>query len=108
MCRSRASWIHYTVELSQLRFQRGKWLLALIYGNTVVIKPAEVTPKSVYHLVNAFHEAGIPAGVINCVFGKGSVVGTELTENPDIKADILYRFSNQRWKNHSAKQPIAS
>ncbi|MGG3518866.1 aldehyde dehydrogenase family protein [Bacillus pseudomycoides] len=59
---------------------------ALIYGNTVVIKPAEITPKSVYHLVNAFHEAGIPAGVINCVFGKGSVVGAELTENPDIKA----------------------
>lgn len=66
---------------------------ALIYGNTVVIKPAEVTPKSVYHLVNAFHEAGIPAGVINCVFGKGSVVGTELTENPDIKA-ISFTGSN--------------
>ncbi|EEL51912.1 aldehyde dehydrogenase family protein [Bacillus cereus] len=66
---------------------------ALIYGNTVVIKPAEITPKSVYHLVNAFHEAGIPAGVINCVFGKGSVVGTELTENPDIKA-ISFTGSN--------------
>ncbi|CAG9614830.1 Aldehyde dehydrogenase, thermostable [Bacillus rhizoplanae] len=66
---------------------------ALIYGNTVVIKPAEITPKSVFHLVNAFHEAGIPAGVINCVFGKGSVVGTELTENPDIKA-ISFTGSN--------------
>ncbi len=66
---------------------------ALIYGNTVVIKPAEITPKSVYHLVNAFHEAGIPAGVINCVFGKGSVVGAELTENPDIKA-ISFTGSN--------------
>lgn len=71
------------------------WKLApaLIYGNTVVIKPAEITPKSVYHLVNAFHEAGIPAGVINCVFGKGSVVGAELTENPDIKA-ISFTGSN--------------
>ncbi|WP_410984656.1 aldehyde dehydrogenase family protein [Bacillus cereus] len=66
---------------------------ALIYGNTVVIKPAEITPKSVYHLVNAFHEAGIPPGVINCVFGKGSFVGTELTENPDIKA-ISFTGSN--------------
>ncbi|MFJ8528905.1 aldehyde dehydrogenase family protein [Bacillus sp. NPDC094106] len=66
---------------------------ALIYGNTVVIKPAEITPKSVYHLVNAFHEAGIPSGVINCIFGKGSVVGTELTENPDIKA-ISFTGSN--------------
>ncbi|WP_243526148.1 aldehyde dehydrogenase family protein [Bacillus pseudomycoides] len=71
---------------------------ALIYGNTVVIKPAEITPKSVYHLVNAFHEAGIPAGVINCVFGKGSVVGTELTGNPDIKA-ISFTGSNGVGKN---------
>ncbi|PGT18541.1 aldehyde dehydrogenase family protein [Bacillus cereus] len=66
---------------------------ALIYGNTIVIKPAEVTPKSVYHLVEAFHEAGIPAGVINCVFGKGSEVGAELTGNPDIKA-VSFTGSN--------------
>ncbi|WP_027415285.1 aldehyde dehydrogenase family protein [Aneurinibacillus terranovensis] len=66
---------------------------ALIYGNTVVIKPADSTPKSVYHVVNALHEAGIPAGVVNCVFGRGSIVGAEWVENPDIKA-ISFTGSN--------------
>lgn len=67
---------------------------ALIYGNTVVIKPADITPKSVYHVMKAFDEAGIPAGVVNCVFGRGSVVGAEIVENSDIKA-ISFTGSNQ-------------
>ncbi|MED0669699.1 aldehyde dehydrogenase family protein [Aneurinibacillus aneurinilyticus] len=67
---------------------------ALIYGNTVVIKPADLTPKSVYHVVKALDEAGIPAGVVNCVFGRGSVIGTEMVEHPDIKA-ISFTGSNQ-------------
>ena len=71
------------------------WKLApaLIYGNTVVIKPADLTPKSVYHVMKAFDEAGMPAGVVNCVFGRGSVVGNELVANPDIKA-ISFTGSN--------------
>ncbi|PGM58263.1 aldehyde dehydrogenase family protein [Bacillus sp. AFS053548] len=67
---------------------------ALVYGNTVVIKPADMTPKSVYHVIKALDEAGIPAGVVNCVFGRGSVVGTELVEHPYIKA-ISFTGSNQ-------------
>lgn len=67
---------------------------ALIYGNTVVIKPADLTPKSVYHLVNALHEAGLPKGVVNCVFGRGSIIGPELLQSPDIKA-ISFTGSNQ-------------
>ncbi|WP_088066607.1 aldehyde dehydrogenase family protein [Gottfriedia luciferensis] len=67
---------------------------ALVYGNTVVIKPADLTPKSVYHVVKAFDEAGIPPGVLNCVFGRGSVVGNELVEHPFIKA-ISFTGSNQ-------------
>ncbi|KQL36317.1 aldehyde dehydrogenase [Bacillus sp. FJAT-25509] len=67
---------------------------ALVYGNTVVIKPADLTPKSVYHVIKALDEAGIPAGVVNCVFGRGSVVGTELVEHPYIKA-ISFTGSNQ-------------
>ncbi|QKE73366.1 aldehyde dehydrogenase family protein [Arthrobacter citreus] len=67
---------------------------ALVYGNTVVIKPADLTPKSVYHVIQALDEAGIPAGVVNCVFGRGSVVGTELVEHPFIKA-ISFTGSNQ-------------
>lgn len=67
---------------------------ALIYGNTVVIKPADLTPKSVYHVMKAFDEAGLPAGVLNCVFGRGSVIGNELVNHPDIKA-ISFTGSNQ-------------
>lgn len=67
---------------------------ALIYGNTVVIKPADLTPKSVYHVMKAFDEAGLPAGVVNCVFGRGSVIGNELVKHPDIKA-ISFTGSNQ-------------
>ncbi|TDK64210.1 aldehyde dehydrogenase family protein [Bacillus salipaludis] len=72
------------------------WKLApaLIYGNTVVMKSADLTPKSVYHVISAFHEAGIPPGVINCVFGSGRVIGTELVKNPDIKA-ISFTGSNK-------------
>ncbi|AMA73652.1 MULTISPECIES: aldehyde dehydrogenase family protein [Aneurinibacillus] len=66
---------------------------ALIYGNTVVIKPAEITPKSVYHVMKAFEAAGLPAGVVNCVFGSGSVVGSEIVEHPDIKA-VSFTGSN--------------
>ncbi|MFT9847460.1 aldehyde dehydrogenase family protein [Aneurinibacillus sp. REN35] len=67
---------------------------ALIYGNTIVIKPADITPKSVYHVMKAFDEAGLPAGVVNCVFGRGSVVGAEIVEHEDIKA-ISFTGSNQ-------------
>jgi len=72
------------------------WKLApaLIYGNTVVIKPADLTPKSVYHVMKAFDKAGLPAGVLNCVFGRGSVIGNELVNHPDIKA-ISFTGSNQ-------------
>jgi acyl-CoA reductase-like NAD-dependent aldehyde dehydrogenase len=67
---------------------------ALIYGNTVVIKPADITPKCLYHIMDAFDQAGLPAGVANCVFGSGSVIGGELVASPDIKA-ISFTGSNQ-------------
>lgn len=72
------------------------WKLApaLLYGNTVVIKPAELTPMSVYHVIDAFHKAGIPEGVINCVFGRGAIVGAELVANIGIKA-VSFTGSNQ-------------
>src|SRR5712675_1485547 len=52
-----------------------KMMPALVSGNTVVIKPAEDTPLSVYHLVQTLTEAGVPAGVVNLVSGSGSNVG---------------------------------
>src|ERR1035438_6296064 len=48
---------------------------ALVAGNTVVIKPASLAPLSAYRVVEALHEAGIPAGALNYVTGAGGAVG---------------------------------
>jgi acyl-CoA reductase-like NAD-dependent aldehyde dehydrogenase len=57
---------------------------ALACGNTVVLKPAELTPLSALRLAELALEAGIPEGVLNVVVGKGSVVGQRLVEHPDV------------------------
>jgi betaine-aldehyde dehydrogenase len=57
---------------------------ALACGNTVVLKPAELTPLSALRLAELALEAGIPDGVVNVLVGKGSVVGTRLVEHPDV------------------------
>jgi len=57
---------------------------ALACGNTVVLKPAELTPLTALRLGELALEAGIPEGVMNIVPGKGSVVGTRLVEHPDV------------------------
>jgi aldehyde dehydrogenase (NAD+) len=62
-----------------------KLIPALVCGNTGVIKPAEDTPLSTYNLVKACEEAGIPPGVVNLVMGRGSVVGTRMTDHPAIR-----------------------
>lgn len=59
---------------------------ALAYGNCVVIKPADLVPASTWELVRIIAEAGAPAGVINLVMGRGSVVGEVLVESPDVDA----------------------
>jgi betaine-aldehyde dehydrogenase len=57
---------------------------ALATGNTVVLKPAELTPLTAVRLGELALEAGIPEGVVNVVTGPGSVVGTRLVEHPDV------------------------
>ncbi len=57
---------------------------ALACGNTVVLKPAELTPLSALRLAELTLEAGIPEGVFNVVVGKGSVVGQRLVEHPGV------------------------
>jgi aldehyde dehydrogenase (NAD+) len=59
---------------------------ALVSGNTCVIKPATDTPLSVYNLVSALVDAGLPPGVVNIVSGSGSTVGMPLVEHPDVRA----------------------
>src|SRR5258707_181724 len=58
---------------------------AIAAGCTVVIKPSEMSAMQREGLMDAFHEAGLPPGVINVVTGLGEVVGTELTKSPDIQ-----------------------
>ncbi|MGD9954507.1 MAG: aldehyde dehydrogenase family protein [Candidatus Nanopelagicales bacterium] len=59
---------------------------ALAFGNTVVLKPAELVPGSAAALVDILHRAGLPAGALNLVLGRGSVVGDVLTTHPDVDA----------------------
>lgn len=54
---------------------------ALAWGNTVVFKPASNTPGCAFELVNVLVRAGLPSGVLNLVYGSGSLVGSVLTES---------------------------
>ena len=58
---------------------------ALATGNTVVLKPAELTPLTAIRLGELALEAGIPEGVLNIVPGKGSVVGNRFVTNPLVR-----------------------
>jgi aldehyde dehydrogenase (NAD+) len=58
---------------------------ALVFGNTVVLKPAGVAPFSCANIVRCFAEAGLPGGVLNLIIGPGSSVGAELAENVQVK-----------------------
>ena len=57
---------------------------ALACGNTVVLKPAELTPLTALRLAELALEAGLPEGVLNVVTGSGSVVGRRLVEHPNV------------------------
>ncbi len=58
---------------------------ALIAGNTIVVKPASSTPLTTLKIIGLMNEAGIPAGVLNCVTGPGREVGEELVANPAVR-----------------------
>ncbi len=62
------------------------WKLApaLAAGNTVVLKPAELTPLSALRFAELAAEAGLPPGVVNVVVGPGSTVGQRLVEHPGV------------------------
>jgi betaine-aldehyde dehydrogenase len=57
---------------------------ALAAGNTIVMKPAHVTPLTAIHLTRILAEAGTPAGVANLVLGPGERVGQALADSPDV------------------------
>ena len=58
---------------------------AVAAGNTVVLKPAEQTPLSAVLLVEIFHEAGFPPGVVNLVCGEPETIGAVLTSAPEVR-----------------------
>jgi alpha-ketoglutaric semialdehyde dehydrogenase len=62
-----------------------KIMPALVCGNTVVFKPATLTPLSALHFVRILEEAGVPAGVVNLVTGGGEEVGDALTQHEDVR-----------------------
>jgi alpha-ketoglutaric semialdehyde dehydrogenase len=66
---------------------------ALIYGNTVVLKPATEAAVTAAKVISCFHEAGFPKGVVNLISGKGSVIGQGLAEHNDVDA-ITFTGSN--------------
>ena len=67
---------------------------ALAAGNTVVLKPAELTPLTALELERIAPEAGLPEGVVNVVAGPGSVCGQRLVEHPDV-AKIAFTGSTE-------------
>jgi betaine-aldehyde dehydrogenase len=67
---------------------------ALAAGNTLVLKPAELTPLTALELERIVLEAGLPEGVLNVVAGPGSVCGRRLVEHPDV-AKIAFTGSTE-------------
>ncbi|MFD1030095.1 betaine-aldehyde dehydrogenase [Metaplanococcus flavidus] len=65
---------------------QASWKLApaLATGNTLVMKPSEITPLTTIKVFELMEEAGVPAGVANLVLGSGDTIGAELSSNTDV------------------------
>ncbi|WP_257350349.1 alpha-ketoglutaric semialdehyde dehydrogenase GucD [Pseudalkalibacillus decolorationis] len=70
---------------------------ALVYGNTVVLKPASETAVTAAKVLQCFQEAGFPSGAVNMVTGPGSVIGQAIIDNKDING-ITFTGSNETGK----------
>lgn len=68
---------------------QASWKLApaLVTGNTLIMKPSEITPLTTIKVFELMEEAGVPTGVANLVLGSGHTVGAELSRNMDV--DLL-------------------
>ncbi len=67
---------------------------ALAAGNTLVLKPAELTPLTALEFERIAREVGVPEGVVNVVVGPGSKVGNRLVEHPDV-AKVAFTGSTE-------------
>ncbi|MFF0830800.1 aldehyde dehydrogenase family protein [Brevibacillus sp. NPDC003359] len=82
---------------------------ALAAGNTLVVKPATVTPIATFLLVEILEEAGLPKGYVNIVTGAGSQVGEWLLDEERV---AMYTFTGsgevgRRIKERSGMRPVA-
>ncbi|MEM0472276.1 MAG: aldehyde dehydrogenase family protein [Sulfolobales archaeon] len=59
---------------------------AIATGNTVVFKPASITPTIAYRFVEILHRAGLPPGVVNLIIGSGGKIGREMVTNKHVEA----------------------
>jgi acyl-CoA reductase-like NAD-dependent aldehyde dehydrogenase len=80
------------------------WKVApgLAAGNTVVLKPAELTPLTALELERIVVEAGVPEGVFNVVVGKGRVVGERIVEHPAV-AKVAFTGSTEVGRRIAAR-----
>jgi acyl-CoA reductase-like NAD-dependent aldehyde dehydrogenase len=67
---------------------------ALVAGNAVIFKPAELTPATATLLTEIYQEAGLPPGVFNMLVGSGSVVGEAIVHSPVVRA-VSFTGSNE-------------
>ena len=67
---------------------------ALVTGNTVVFKPASLTPETAAAVVSIFERAGLPRGVLNLVLGSGGTVGNAIIDHPAVRA-VSFTGSNE-------------
>ena len=80
-----------------------KMMPALVSGNTVVLKPAEDTPLSAYHLVQILTEAGVPRGAVNLVSGDGPNAGAPLAQHKAVPV-ISFTGSSSDERRRRARQ----
>ncbi|KAF9451002.1 aldehyde dehydrogenase [Macrolepiota fuliginosa MF-IS2] len=62
---------------------------ALVTGNTVVLKPSEMTPLTALRLAEMIHQVGFPPGVVNIVNGYGNIAGTAIASHPKIEKIVF-------------------
>ncbi|MGH7725157.1 MAG: aldehyde dehydrogenase family protein, partial [Candidatus Eiseniibacteriota bacterium] len=67
---------------------------ALVAGNTIVFKPASLTPWTAQRVVELLEQAGLPPGVVNLVHGPGGALGDALVAHPDVRA-VSFTGSNE-------------
>ncbi|MFL5778376.1 MAG: aldehyde dehydrogenase family protein, partial [Chloroflexota bacterium] len=81
---------------------------AMLAGNAVVFKPSSAAPLSAVKLVEAYVDAGVPAGVINLVMGPGETVGQRLQEHEGLDGIVFtgsYEVGMRLFKSFSTRWP---